>query len=111
MREHHDLGFKRFARHRWSRRTRDLSLVYCREVNAYVSKVLSQTRRKAVQKLQLTILTQGKRGLPVLPRLNGQRDCIAKAEDEKLGEAFTQYEAEILRFTANSAVPFTNNRS
>ena len=97
--------------HRWPKQMMKLLVDANREVSKSEDKVLSDQRFKAVRKQYRTILTQGKKELPAPLERTGKRGKIAKTDEQNLFEAFDSNESEILRFTRNPYVAFTNNRS
>ena len=73
---------------------------------------LTEQDDRSVRKRYRTILSKAKREFPQPPpRSSGKRGRIAKSDAENLHQAFTRYETEILRFTRNPDVAFTNDRS
>ena len=94
---------------RWSKRMKKLLLQASREVAKSDGKVLTNARFKAVRKQYRTILTQGKKELPAPLERTGKRGKVAQTDAQNLHDAFVKYENEILRFTRNPYVGFTNN--
>ena len=98
--------------HAWARSMKKLLKEAAHTVARSKHKKLTERDQKRVRKRYRTILTKAKRELPQPPpRTSGKRGRIAKSDAENLHEAFTRYETEILRFTQNPDVAFTNNRS
>ena len=96
--------------HGWARSMKKLLKEAARKVSKSESKTLTDQEFKAVRKRYRTILTKGKRELPEPPpRPPGKRGRIAKSDAENLHEALSRYEDEVLRFTREAEVPFTNN--
>ena len=98
--------------HAWADHMITLLTRAARDVRKSTTRTLSPEDSKALRTRYRTILTKGRREVPLPPpRPKGKRGRIAKSDAENLLEAFTRYEDEILRFASNPHVEFTNNRS
>ena len=95
--------------HSWPKQMMKLLLKANREVSKSEDKVLTDARFKVVRKQYRTILTDGKKQLPAPLQRTGQRGKVAQTDEQNLHDAFDKYEHEILRFTRNPYVSFTNN--
>lgn len=98
--------------HAWARSMKKLLKETAHKLAKSKHKTLTEPEFKIVRKRYRTILTKAKHELPDPPRrTSGKRGRVAKSDAENLHEAFTRHETEILRFTRNPHVAFTNNRS
>ena len=82
----------------------------CDEVNKRETGVLSEAECRKYRKRYRTILTQGGKEMPEIPkRRDGKRGRIAKSDAHNLHEALLILEESVLRFMSDPDVSFTNN--
>jgi transposase len=98
--------------YRWAIRMKRLLQSACLEVSKRPDKRLSDPEIARLQKRYRTILTQGKKELPViLPKPNGKRGKLAKSDAHNLWERLKLHEPAVLLFAQDPHVSFTNNRA
>ena len=96
--------------YRWARLMKKLLCESCDEVNKRETGVLSEAESRKYRKRYRTILTQGGKEMPEIPkRRDGKRDRIAKSDAHNLHEARLILEESVLRFMSDPDVSFTNN--
>ena len=82
----------------------------CHAVNQSETGVLREAECRRYRKRYRTILTQGGKELPEIPRRRkGKRGRIAKSDAHNLHEALSILEESVLRFMSDPDVSFTNN--
>ena len=96
--------------YRWVRLMKKLLCEIFAAVNKSETGVLSEAECRRYQKRYRTILAQGGKGMPEIPkRRNGKRGRIAKSNAHNLHEALLILEASVLRFMSDPDVSFANN--
>ena len=82
----------------------------CHAVNQSETGILSEAECRRYRKRYRTILTQGGKELPEIPRRRkGKGGRIAKSDAHNLHEAVLILEESVLRFMSDPDVSFTNN--
>ena len=96
--------------YRWVRLMKKLLCECCDAVNKSETGVLSEAECRKYVKRYRTILTQGGKEMPEIPkRRDGKRGRIAKSDAHNLHEALSILEECVLRFMSDPDVSFTNN--
>jgi transposase len=75
------------------------------------TRVLTTKERKDLSKKYQKILKLAEKEMPALAEKNGNRGRIKRTEEQNLYFVFKNYEKEVLRFTEDKNVDFTNNRA
>ena len=84
----------------------------CRTVAQRPEKSLTEQEYVNLQKRYRSILTDGGRELPEIPKKpQGKRGRMAKSDAHNLWERLKKHEAAVLLFAKEPHVPFTNNRA
>ena len=82
----------------------------CHAVNQSETGILSEAECRRYRKRYRTILTQGGKELPEIPRRRkGKRGRVAKSFGHNLHDRLLKYEDSVLRFMSDPNVSFTNN--
>lgn len=98
--------------YQWAKRLKKILQTACQQVSNRPKKCLTKKDYAALQKQYRTILTQGKKELPPIPRKkSNKRGAIAKSDAHNLWGRLKKHEASVLRFARDPHVAFTNNRS
>ena len=96
--------------YRWVRLMKKLLCEICDAVNKSETGVLTEAECRRYLKRYRTILTQGGKEMPEIPRRrDGKRGRIAKSDAHNLHEALLILEESVLRFVSDPDVSFTNN--
>ena len=96
--------------YRWARLMKGVLREACHKINQSAPKCLDEDGYLGIRKRYRTILTQGKKEMPPVPRrTKGKRGRIAKSDAHNLLERFQQHESSVLRFLRDPEVSFTNN--
>jgi len=98
--------------YKWAKTMKHLLQSACRKVSKSKSKKLTTRAYKHLQKRYRTILTCGKKELPViLTKSKNKNGKIAKSDAHNLWDRLKKYEDAVLRFACDPHVSFTNNRA
>ena len=82
----------------------------CHKINRSEEKCMEEAGYRGIRKRYRTILTQGEREMPPIPRrTGGRRGRIAKSDAHNLHERLRTHEEAVLRFLSDPDVGFTNN--
>ena len=82
----------------------------CHAVNQSETGILSEAECRRYRKRYRTILTQGGKELPEIPRRReGKRGRVARSFGHNLHDRLLKYEDSVLRFMSYPDVSFTNN--
>ena len=96
--------------YRWARLMHNLLREICHAVNQSETGVLSEAECRRYRKKYRTILTQGGKELPEIPRRRkGKRGRVAKSFGHNLHDRLLKNEDSVLRFMSDPDVSFTNN--
>ena len=96
--------------YRWARLMHKLLREICHAVNESETGVLSEAEYRRYRERYRTILTQGGKELPEIPRRReGMRGRIARSIGHNLHDRLLKYEGSILCFMSDPDVSFTNN--
>ena len=96
--------------YRWARLMHNLLREICHVVNQSETGVLSEAECRRYRKRYRTILTQGGKELPEIPRRRkGKRGRVAKSFGHNLHDRLLKNEDSVLRFMSDPDVSFTNN--
>ena len=96
--------------YRWARLMHKLLREICHAVNQSETGVLSEAECRRYRKRYRTILTQGGKELPEIPRRReGRRGRIARSFGHNLYDHLLKYEDSILRFLSDPDVSLTND--
>ena len=97
-------------RYRWARLMHNLLREICHADNQSKTGVLSEAEGRRYRKRYRTLLTQGGKELPEIPRRReGMRGRNAKSFGHNLHDRLLKYEDSVLRFMSDPDVSFTNN--
>ena len=95
---------------RWARLMMTLLRKTCHRINISDAKALPDKEYRKVRTRYRTILTQGAKELPEIPkRQNKKRGRIAKSDAHNLHERLQKHETAVLRFAIDPYTSFTNN--
>ena len=96
--------------YRWARLMKSLLREACHTINQSEEKCMDEAGYRGIRKRYRTILTQGKKEMPPIPRrTSGRRGRIAKSDAHNLHERLKIHEEAVLRFLSDPDVSFTNN--
>ena len=96
--------------YRWARLMHKLLREICHAVNQSETGMLSEAECRRYRKRYRTILTQGGKELPEIPRRRkGKRGRLARPLGHNLHDRLLKYEDSVLRFMSDPDVSFTNN--
>lgn len=96
----------------WARNMKSLLQKTCKTVSKREAKKLEDDEYKSLQKQYRTLITQGEKELPPIPKkAKGKRGKIAKTKAHNLWERLKEYEEAVLLFAKDPNVSFTNNRA
>jgi len=96
--------------YKWAQRMKNLLQITAAKITKRKSKKLNKSEYKKLQKQYRTILTQGFKEMPEIPKKK-TKGRTAKPQSHNLWERMKRYETSILLFSKVSEVPFTNNRA
>lgn len=95
---------------RWARLMMKLLRETCHRINISEAKALTDEEYRKVRTRYRTILTQGAKELPPIPKSqNKKRGRIAKPTAHNLHERMKKHETDALRFAIDPYTSFTNN--
>lgn len=98
--------------YKWAKAMKHLLQAACCKISKSKSKKLTKKAYKNLQKRYRTILTCGKKEMPIIPtKSKNKNGKIAKSDAHNLWDRLKKHEDSVLRFAHDPHVPFTNNRA